>query len=706
MNKSDEPERVGAVSARARFLSLLNREWIRCILLGLIGFVVRIPALNGDRVWDDDFLTRGNPFIKSPLFVLEVFRQRLFPESYSGHYRPVQNISYMFDYLLWNGSFYGFHLSSVLFHIIAGVLLYLLLRRLVSGLTDVQPVGALNTSDWSGPAISWLAFFVALVWVVHPVHSAAVDYVSGRADSLAAMFGAGAWLIYLKSCDGRSGIWRGVGFATAWLVALLALCSRESACLWPVLFLIHLFFFHKRVPGRQRLVTLGACLVLFGVYDVLRHLPPGLLVPGPSSHWSVVQRVVLMMRALGDYGRLMLFPGNLHMERSVFTGLAVMSQAGREHFVEFEYLAIGGLFLAAAFLFLSLRKGRGQNLRIFGALWFFVAYLPTSNIVELNATVAEHWLYLPSVGFLLFLAGCLIDFSRPRWHTVQVAAAVMVIAALGVRSTLRSCNWRSNEEFARQTIASGGLTIRVALLLGQVYSNRGDFVEAEQILRKGLKLCPEYPLARNNLAHALLNLGKTKEANELFSESAKAAQENRKDYPRTWIAALNMAHMYHAANDDVHAIETLDKARHEYPETWELICSETELLRRNGQADRSLAILEPFAKANWWNYQSHLAIGRLYAEKGSNEQAVVALRHASWLDVHETDALNLIAMIRLRQNRLEEAVAVQKRAVARQSDEPQQYMLLSDLLNRAGRPREAQIARAKVDRLRALVAAN
>lgn len=706
MNKSDDPEVIGAVSTGARFLSFLNKEWIRCVLLTVAGFIVRIPALNGDRVWDDDFLTRGNPFIKSPLFVLEVFRQRLFPESYSGHYRPVQNITYMFDYLLWNGSFYGFHLSSVLFHLAAGVLLYLLLRRLLSGLTDRQSISQVVGSAWTSAAISWLAFFVALVWVVHPVHSAAVDYVSGRADSLAAMFGAGAWLIYLRSCDGKSVGLRAAGFVTAWCVGLLALCSRESACLWPILFLIYLFAFQSKVLKRQKFATLAACLVLFGVYAVLRQLPPALSVPGPSSHWSAVQRVVLMMRALGDYGRLMFFPGNLHMERSVFTGLAVESQAGREHFVEFEYLSIGGLLLAATFLFFALRKGQGQRLRVFGAIWFFAAYLPTSNIVELNATVAEHWLYLPSVGFLLFLAGCLLDLSPPRWHTVQVAVALAAVAALGMRSSLRSCDWRSNEEFARQTIASGGLTIRVALLLGQVYSNRGDYVQAERILRKGIKLCPDYPLARNNLAHALLNLGKTKEANELFAESARRAQENRKDYPRTWIAALNVAHMYHAANDDTDAIETLDKARIAYPQTWELICSETELLRRNDQLARSLSIVEPFAKANWWNYNSFLALGRLYAQIGNNDEAVAALRHASWLDVHETEALNLIAMIRLRQNRIGDALAVQKRAVARQPDQPQQYLLLSDLLQKAGRPNEAHNALTEVDRLRAVASAN
>ena len=35
----------------------------------------------------------------------------------------------------------------------------------------------------------WTAFLAALIWVVHPVQSAAVIYVSGRADPLAATFG-------------------------------------------------------------------------------------------------------------------------------------------------------------------------------------------------------------------------------------------------------------------------------------------------------------------------------------------------------------------------------------------------------------------------------------------------------------------------------------------------------------------------------------
>jgi hypothetical protein len=123
-----QTESTGSAAFAARLLAGLSKQWIRILLLGLAGFLVRVPALCGEPLWDDDYLVRTNPFIKSPILILEVFRHYLFPESYSTHYRPVQNISYMADYLLWGDTFYGFHLSNVLLHVVAGIVLYFLLR--------------------------------------------------------------------------------------------------------------------------------------------------------------------------------------------------------------------------------------------------------------------------------------------------------------------------------------------------------------------------------------------------------------------------------------------------------------------------------------------------------------------------------------------------------------------------------------------------
>src|SRR3954463_8989229 len=123
---------VGSSPTHPRSLpSCVSADWFPCLLLAAIGFVFRLTSIQGEPVWDDDYLVRTNPFIKSPLLALEAFRHYLFQDTFSAHYRPVQNLSYQLDYLIWNNNFYGFHLTSLLCHVLAGVLLYLLLARLL-----------------------------------------------------------------------------------------------------------------------------------------------------------------------------------------------------------------------------------------------------------------------------------------------------------------------------------------------------------------------------------------------------------------------------------------------------------------------------------------------------------------------------------------------------------------------------------------------
>ena len=209
-------------------------------------------------------------------------------------------------------------------------------------------------------------------------------------------------------------------------------------------------------------------------------------------------------------------------------------------------------------------------------------------------------------------------------------------------------------------------------------------------------------MPRNNLAHALMHLGKQSEAEALLAHSTKTAHEEMKDSPRTWIAALNLAHFRHTEKDDAGAIAILEKARQDYPGIWELISAESEYIRSANRVDSALTIVRPYAQKNWWHYDAWLAFGRLLAQEGENDAAASALRHASWLDIHETAALNLMALVRMRQNRLEDACRTQRMAISRQPDQPRQYLLLSNLLDKMGRPEEARGALAQVSRLRSL----
>ena len=687
-----QPSQVANRSLGRKLASLCQRTWARCAVLALFGFAVHFPSLQGQLIWDDLYLARDNPFIKSPLLILESFRHYLFLDSFSAHYRPVQNISYIFDYLIWNTDTYGFHLSNILWHVGAGILLFLLLQRLLNGFVTV-----------SGSSI--IAFFAAMIWTVHPVHSAAVDYISGRADSLAFFFACGAWLLYLRGRDSSRSAVRGMLFFLAAVSLFLALCSRESAALWIAMFLVHLFVFDKTTGRRAKAATLIACLLVVGSYALVRELPEQRTTTiETAAGWPAPMRATLMARALGDYARLMIWPANLHMERTVFDPESLQSSLSWRKEIAVEYLSITGIAVAIGLIVVALRKGSARSVRLFGAAWFLLTYLPTSNLFQLNATVAEHWLYLPSVGLLLFGAGCCLELPLGA-RRFAAAFACVACVALSARSFIRSTDWVTAETFYQRTLEAGGTSLRVALNLGQVYSSKGEYAKAEALFRRVLQISPDYTIARSNLGEALFRQGKTEEAEAVFAVASKSAEGTRKEYPRTWIATLNLAHIRHNEHDDAGALAVLEKARTDYPGIWELVKFEAELLREVRGADAALPLIRNFADANWWHAGAFMALGRLLAEQNNADAAEVALRHASWLDVHDAESLNLIAAMKVRQNRLDAACDIQRRAVARQPDQPSQYLLLSDILEKMGRNDEARAAHAHVLELSALARA-
>jgi protein O-mannosyl-transferase len=675
----------------SQFLERTRPNWIRCLILALFGIAVRFPALSGELIWDDASLTRDNPFAKSPLLIPETFRHYLALDGSSTHYRPIQNISYFFDYLFWNTDPFGFHLSNLLWHVGGGVLLYFLLLRLFEPFRNRFP---------DGPNLfSGAAFFVALFWVVHPVHSAAVDYISGRADSLVFFFAAAAWLVYLKAQSAGSSVSRFLLRFCAAALALVCLCSRESGCIWMLLFLFYLFVFDRESSLRSKSIVAAVCLGLIAIYAGLRQLPSEHLLSPAGNTLPFADRAILMLRALGDYGQLMVFPWNLHMERTVrFTEAATMDWRA---LLASHYLSAIGVLVAAVLLYGALRKGKAQPIRILGVAWFILAYLPVSNLFPLNATVAEHWLYLPSVGFLIFIAGCWLEWpARSRLFFAALGCAALL--GLSARSFVRSGDWLNPETFYRQSLAAGAAKSRMALNLAQTYADQGEYSKAEALLRKLVASKPNYAMAQNALGHLLLREGKTDEAEQVFAKTASVPAKTTSDQPRSWIAALNLAYMKYSAHDSPGALAILDLARTEYPGTWRLIDLESEVLCAEGKSEKALALVEQFRENHWWHCAAAIEAGRIYLEQNRRAEAEAALRRASWLDIHDVDSLNLIAAMNIVQNRFDAALESQRRAVRRQPDQPRQYLLLADILEKLGRHEEAQAALAQLHSLQAL----
>ena len=90
-------------------------------------------------------------------------------------------------------------------------------------------------------------------------------------------------------------------------------------------------------------------------------------------------------------------------------------------------------------------------------------------------------------------------------------------------------------------------------------------------------MSPDYPMGWNALGHLLLSQGKRQEAEEVFARATRMAEDMRREQPRTWIAALNVASMRYSQHDVPGALAVLEKARADYPGTWPLSISNRDV---------------------------------------------------------------------------------------------------------------------------------
>ena len=576
----------------------VRSKWIRSVVSGkaagfallmLATLVSYLPSINGGLIWDDNYLVKENPFFKSPIFILEVFKHHLFLNRPAMYYRPLQNISYMFDYWVWNGDTVGYHLSNILFHTTSAFLLLLLLRKLLPVI-----LGHFFTSpceDKTGGKVAIISLAVALVWVVHPIHNAAVAYISGRADSLASVFALGAWLLCLRADRLNVKMWRSMTYFLAAVLCMLALCSKEIAITWMGLFVFHRLFFDADGARWKKLGSVGAPAAILICYAVLRSAVNDSMPSGSTATPPLDARFLLMLRALGDYAGLIFFPARLHMERSVSMPGVYESASAWQRGIGFEYLSLVGTATLLAFACLCLIKAQGQVLRIFGAGWFMIGFLPISNLFPLNAQVAEHWIYMPSIGFLLFVSGCVLALPE-KIHKPAVWVVAAFALTLSARTAIRSDDWRDAETFYRRSMEASNATDRLELNLALISMNRGDFSNAEKILRGTLSRYPDFPAARTNLGICLAKQGKAAEAEHWLSKSANPQAVAATG---SWPAYLHLAEMRIGQNLAQDALRVLDEGIARFPDVWELTARKAQIFQERNEVDSSLAVIQSYA---------------------------------------------------------------------------------------------------------------
>ncbi|TMB01214.1 MAG: tetratricopeptide repeat protein, partial [Deltaproteobacteria bacterium] len=322
----------------------------------------------------------------------------------------------------------------------------------------------------------------ALLFAVHPIHTEAVTYVSGRSDPLAALLMLAAALWFLR---GRR---RLVLSVVAFLLALLA---REAAMVLPLLLVV--VDVGVTTARRCRWSVYLPYAGVLALYLLLRTT-----VIGGGAREALAAAVPLRLRLLTmakvvvEYLGLLIVPLHLHMERVVRPAASPLEPS-----ILASVAVIAGL-LAAILLH---RKTWPLG---FCLAWFFVALLPVANIVPLGTFMAEHWLYVPSMGCFLAAGWGVARLADRLPRRAVMAMAAIVLASYAGATIRRNADWRDGPTLYQTMLPLAPESPRLYGNLGQTYQEAGDNEKAKTAYEHVLEL------TNNDLerAMALNNLGK------------------------------------------------------------------------------------------------------------------------------------------------------------------------------------------------------
>jgi tetratricopeptide (TPR) repeat protein len=369
---------------------------------------------------------------------------------------------------------------------------------------------ALGLDVWA--ALAGMGFFL-----LHPVQTEAVAYISGLSDPLAMTLQLGALVLLTRAqtrTGGKSRWW--VAGAVAALMAL-ALLSKESAVvLAPVAVLTTgaLGVMQRRRPEPWALAATGVTVVLAGAYSVLRvtvlNFGHGFGLTEAANPYteSLRLRLTTFASVLWDYAGLIVAPISLNYEKPY----RAYPDLG-------DLRGLFGLAVLAALLLAVLGLKRWPRVALAaGAVG--AGLLPFTGIVPLNSMYLEHWLYGPMVGMALLVA---LAAARIKPRVLVLGVAAVFVVAASMRTAVRAADWADPERFYLNELAVAGPSVRVLNNLGMYYADAGLPDKAVEYYRQAIAVdgATPFPQPHHNLARALASAGRLPEAVEELHQALR-----------------------------------------------------------------------------------------------------------------------------------------------------------------------------------------
>lgn len=499
-----------AASGRAGFAGLPVALWLVILMAAWGAVIYSNVLLRGIFIFDDFDYVVDNPIVK------DLGRAIVMSDP-----RQVGYLSFALNYALnptWEP--FGFHLVNVVIHILTGIMIFFLLKTVLATLWRYVP-GSESAggapADLSGDFIPALA---ALIFLVHPLQTQAVSYVTQRFTSLSVLLYVATVLAYLRARlrfeRGEQGFMVAFLYVLSFVSAVLAMKTKEIAFTIPfVLAALELLLFGGSVFGRRRAYFLVPFLATLLVVPLSLMGPDWGIIPGGAGVDEVTRRdkifdlfqrspyeyLITQFRVVVTYLRLMVLPVNqmavydFRPSRSFFEPGVVLS-----------LLLL--LSLAASAIYAWRRSGAAArrdavSLRLYalGILWFFVTSSVESSVIPIKDMIFEHRTYLPGIGIFTALA-VLVEriacgfFPSVSCRIRMTALAAVILIPLSVATYVRNEIWTDEVLFWDDVLQKTGKAIGYNNR-GNAYLKIGNYALAIEDLTRTIAF---FPNARDRMA--------------------------------------------------------------------------------------------------------------------------------------------------------------------------------------------------------------
>jgi protein O-mannosyl-transferase len=452
--------------------------------------------------------TLGYPFINfdDPAYILE--RPEItrgvtlsgitwsFTHSHGGNWHPLTSLSHMLDCQLFDGNAGAHHFVNVLLHALSASLLFLVLRRMISGPSRTGSV--------------WRSALVALVFAIHPLRVESVAWIAERKDVLSGVFFMLTLAAYVRYVRKPS--------MFQYLLILISLAcglmAKPMLVTVPLLLLLLDYWPLRRFEeSKQRFPRL---LLEKLPLLVLAVISAGATIIAQRYALSTVEQVPLTWRVNNALVSYCIYVGKMFWPSK----LGVFYPLPQNLFPWWQVALAVVLLLFGSVVAI---RWRGTRPYLFtGWFWYLGMLVPVIGIIQVGMqSRADRYTYLPEIGLALAVIWGTAELST-RWRyqkQILATSAVIVSVALAAATSTQLGYWRDSETLWSHTIAVTSKNDVAHAYLADWLLRENRIEESRLQAEEAVQIRPDSSDAQNDLALALFRSGRLREAADHWQRS-------------------------------------------------------------------------------------------------------------------------------------------------------------------------------------------